>query len=240
MQNNENTNFACTDELFHAEKFLKNYNLDIVKQLNGESINAKVVLDFGAGIGTLSVLWEKLFNVKPDCLEIDNNQKNIISKRGYVCYSQIFDLKKKYDLIYSSNVFEHIEDDVSVMKILRSHLVSGGILSIYVPACRSIYGYFDEYAGHYRRYQRRELIDKLNEAGFQVLRCRFVDTIGYFFWLLIKLIGKRSDLDESQLVSNTSLTFYDRWVYPISRVIDKMGMQYLLGKNLLIIARNKK
>jgi SAM-dependent methyltransferase len=240
MQNNKNTNFGCTNELFHSAKFLENYNSDIVRQLCGDNKSSKNVLDFGAGIGTLSILWERLFNIKPDCLEIDDNQKNIITERGYQCYSRIGDLNKKYDLIYSSNVFEHIEDDVSVMKTLKSYLAPGGIISIYVPACRSLYSYFDEYAGHYRRYQRRELINKLNEAGFVVLQCRFVDVIGFFSWFYIKLVGKRIDLNESQLVSNKSLILYDRWIYPLSRIIDKIGMQYLFGKNLLIIAKNIK
>jgi hypothetical protein len=33
--------------------------------------------------------------------------------------------------------------------------------------------------------------------------------------------------------------FYDNWLYPVSRLLDRLGLRHLFGKNLLVVARKQ-
>jgi 2-polyprenyl-3-methyl-5-hydroxy-6-metoxy-1,4-benzoquinol methylase len=91
-------------------------------------------LDFGAGIGTLSKIWN--YSQKDsliDCLEPDPGQVRIINERGLKGVIQIRDTDK-YDYIFTSNVLEHIEDDKSALRFIFNHLNQNGKVGIFVPA----------------------------------------------------------------------------------------------------------
>ena len=68
----------------------------------------------------------------------------------------------------------------------------------------------------------------------QLLNYRYVDSIGFFAWLSLRLKGYG---DNNKLGSGNSLKIYDKVVYPISAVLDWLGFKYLFGKNLLVIAQ---
>ena len=39
------------------------------------------------------------------------------------------------------------------------------------------------------------------------------------------------------LGSKKSIKFYDKYIFPISKILDKLGFKHFIGKNLLIIAK---
>src|SRR5215475_9276066 len=78
-----------------------------------------------------------------------------------------------FDSVVCLNVLEHIEDDLFALAQMRDSLRPGGKLALLVPAHQFLYGAFDRAVGHYRRYERRELADKLEKAGFIVLEMKF-------------------------------------------------------------------
>ncbi len=47
----------------------------------------------------------------------------------------------------------------------------GGVLALSVPANPKLFGPSDEWAGHVRRYERRELLEACAAAGLTVIRC---------------------------------------------------------------------
>jgi hypothetical protein len=65
-------------------------------------------------------------------------------------------------------VLEHIKDDVKTLKIFNSWLKKDGILILSVPYRQDLWNYTDEIGGHYRRYSKTELFNKLNSANFKV------------------------------------------------------------------------
>ena len=50
----------------------------------------------------------------------------------------------------------------------------------------------------------------------------------------MKLIGYNS---ENGIGSVASMKFYDKWLFPVSKFLDLIGLKFLIGKNLIIIAR---
>ena len=231
VQSDSNLEYAGGDELWALEKYLVNYNQSLILKLVKNQKESLDVLEFGAGIGTLATLWNKVTGVKPDCLEIDPKQQSIIRERGFNCHDSIATIDKTFDVIYTSNVLEHIEDDLLTLKQLHSKLKDNGALVIYVPAFQMLYSELDEKIGHYRRYEKQDLLKKLNQSGFVVDSSYFSDSIGFFAWLYMKIKGYSDKKSTSE-----SMRFYDKFIFPLSEIFDAIGFKYLFGKNILIYA----
>jgi hypothetical protein len=232
FQTNEKIVFDCKDELLRGEAVLPNYNLHVINLLSKNYTKTTFSLDFGAGIGTLAQKFTSIKGNKPDCFEIDPTLCEILKSRGFNVLSSRNTVNKNYEYVYTSNVLEHIKDDIETLKWLNSIMAEGGILSIYVPAHNIIYSKFDNFAGHYRRYNYKDLNNKLTNSGFKVIEYRYVDSIGFFTWLLLKHVNITS---KSGVASSNSLAFYDKCIFPISLVFDRI-FKKLFGKNIYISA----
>jgi hypothetical protein len=239
-QTPENVKYSGHEELKATEEGLIGYSTDIVRQLSSKMNLAKrfnvkpEVLEFGAGSGFLADIWRSVNQVTPDCCEIDPDLIQTIREKGFTCFTSLNDLTRKYHGIYTSNVLEHIADDSNILQDLYHALTSAGVIGIYVPAFPMLFSEMDLAVGHFRRYRRKELISKVEAAGFIIESCTYSDSIGFFASIFLKLLGFKR---RSNLGSPKSLKFYDVWIYPISRLLDAVGFKYLLGKNLILVAR---
>ena len=227
--------YSGTELLAVGEQALANYNAWIVRQFvryfRRSDTTGKAVLDFGAGIGTLSVIFERDSGVRPFAVEQDMNQQATLRRRNVETYASLADLRRPMDFIYTSNVLEHIADDVATLVELRETLVEGGKVAIFVPAFESIWTTLDDHVGHHRRYTIAGLGEKLVAAGFEVESMKYCDSLGFLLAYLYKFIG-----DASGEPSGTSLKMFDRIVFPVSLVVDKATSR-LFGKNVLALAR---
>lgn len=77
-------------------------------------------------------------------------------------------LEGGFDLIMAFEVLEHIENDLLAFERIYLMLERGGVFLMSVPAYMSKWQKVDEWAGHYRRYEREELVEKLVATGFKV------------------------------------------------------------------------
>jgi SAM-dependent methyltransferase len=218
--------------LLAGERALKNYNTWIVSQFVRQyaALQATSVLDFGAGTGSLCVIFRKMTGVTPATLEIDRRQREILKTRGFDPFATIDDIPGRFDLIYTSNVLEHIEDDVDALKRLRDKLTPDGRIAIFVPAFNAIWTTLDDKVGHCRRYTKATLRAHLEAAGFTVEEMRYCDSIGFLLAALFKLIGSKSGEP-----SEFALTVFDRVLWPVSRAVDAVNPFF--GKNVLAVAR---
>ncbi|MFN0088229.1 MAG: class I SAM-dependent methyltransferase [Blastocatellia bacterium] len=103
-----------------------------------------------------------------------------------------------FDTVVCLNVLEHIENDQFALEQMRDVLEPGGKLALLVPAHRLLFGEFDRAVGHYRRYQRRELTEKLSRAGFVVRERKFFSMLAALPWLINGRLLKRDYLPSGQ------------------------------------------
>ena len=232
-QTKDNFIYSGVQELWLNEAYLQSYNKDIVRKLSLHFSVNQNALEFGAGLGTLSQLWQEHTGVRPSCVEVDPNLITILQERGFQCFASLDQASESYDLIYSSNVLEHIEDDQKALKEIYDKLKPGGVLALYLPAKKILFSTFDESLGHFRRYEGTEIIEKLIDSHYRVLSWEYSDSIGFFAWLYIKIFASKNRSNNS---NERRLQFYDRYLYPISSFIDSCGAKYFLGKNLLVYA----
>jgi SAM-dependent methyltransferase len=76
----------------------------------------------------------------------------------------------EFDVAGAFDVIEHIDDDSGVLRGLHQALKPGGSLVVTVPQHPGLWSDADEHAHHVRRYRRRELVERVEAAGFEVLR----------------------------------------------------------------------
>lgn len=77
---------------------------------------------------------------------------------------------EEFDVIGAFDVLEHIEEDEAVLVQMRSALRPGGGIILTVPQHRFLWSVVDEYSCHVRRYEAKELEDKLTRSGFSIER----------------------------------------------------------------------
>jgi SAM-dependent methyltransferase len=97
--------------------------------------------------------------------------------------------QKSFDLLCAFEVLEHIEDDRAALGTWAQWLRAGGRLLLSVPAHQRRWTAGDQWAGHYRRYERAQLLQLLDIAGFEVER---LECYGYPLANLSEKFGARA------------------------------------------------
>lgn len=238
FQNDRNRLYSGRDDLESAELTLENYNTNIAKLIYKKYFQYKHsapvgVLDFGAGTGFLTKKVQKYFGIEVVCVEIDPLLV-IGLKNSFQVIENLNELENHVDLVFSSNVLEHIEDDISKLREIFDILCSDGLFITYLPARMKLFSDLDKKVGHFRRYEILELRSKLLQTGFEVLEIRNVDSLGYLASKALQIFGYKMRLG---LGSRKSLSLYDKVVFPISALIDKLFFGKIPGKNILCVAR---
>ena len=213
------------------EPYLRNYNDHIVDLILSVHNNESKILDFGAGCGTLAKIVRRKTKNSPTCIELDEYLKSILIKIGFKVFDNIDKTKDQYDFIYSSNVLEHIYDDVKSLKQLESKLTKNGTLVLYLPAFQVLYSDLDRSVGHFRRYSKKRILKIASDAGFRIDKMFYVDSVGFFCSFMIKIFGWNTEFGVG---SKNSLKLYDKLIFPVSRFLDSLGFKYILGKNIFV------
>ena len=207
------------------------YNKFLVDAIIEHARPNQKVLDFGAGIGLFAtkVAAEGL---DVSCLEPDKNQAKVIESKGLRVVCGIDELSDgSIDYIYTLNVLEHIDNDSQTIHDLKRVLAPEGVLFVYVPAFQILFSSMDKKVGHFRRYRKDHLVRLLEDSGFTVVRAEYVDSLGFFASLLYRVIGSKTGS-----VNEKTLMLYDRFIFPISRLLDVMFKGFL-GKNVMVFCK---
>jgi SAM-dependent methyltransferase len=210
----------------------KNYNrylFDLILS-SGRATNDSLLVDFGAGSGTFAIPV-KAAGCRVICVETDPVLFANLAKRGLDVVSSLELIEDgSIDYLYSLNVLEHIEDDEAITQLWFQKLCPGGQLLVYVPAFQMLYSSMDRKVGHFRRYTKHKLIERLTHAGFEISEARYADSVGFLATLIFKVLDKgQGDVDLRML------RIYDRWVFPLSRLIDCVTYLFF-GKNVYVRA----
>lgn len=102
----------------------------------------------------------------------------------------------EFDVAGAFDVLEHIEEDEVVLGELARAVRPGGGLIITVPQHQWLWSAVDEYSHHRRRYSRRELVAKLERAGFTVRRVTSFVSILLPVMALSRIAKRRQTTEE--------------------------------------------
>ena len=118
------------------------------------------------------------------------------------------------DTVVCLNVLEHLEDDQQVLNNLAEVVPPGCRLVFLVPYNPRLFSEFDRQIGHFRRYRRRELEQKMENAGFEVERQFFFNKVGVLAWWVGNTLSGQKTITAWQLKLYNALT-------PVFRVLDR-------------------
>lgn len=165
------------------------------------SVKKGKVLDVGVGNGYLLSYFQKrgfetagyeydkelvaLLNSKDDTRWLNIKEGDITKLSG----------NAQYDVVVCTDVIEHIKDDQKAVKNLYSFVKPGGILVIGVPAFQFLFGKRDVMWGHYRRYSKSRLLNKVHNLKGKVMFTSYWNMLGFFGYFFFEKILRRTIYD---------------------------------------------
>jgi SAM-dependent methyltransferase len=144
----------------------------------------------------------------------------------------------EFDVIGAFDMLEHIHEDVNVLHQMFQATRPGGGVILTVPQHPFLWSALDDYSFHKRRYTRKELVQKVQCAGFEVIRLTSFVSFLLPAMLLSRIkIGRspESSLPEIEFNISRSLNSIFERVLGIERTLIKHGFSFPAGGSLLLI-----
>lgn len=192
-----------------------------------------VIIDVGCGTGINLATLGKFGKV----IGVDSSKKALqfTRKRGFKNLRQAKAEKlpfgdKSFDLVTALDVIEHIADDLKALKEFHRVLKSQGLLLITAPAYQFIWSEHDEALHHFRRYTASQLHQKLNRAGFRVVKRSYVITFTLPLILGYRLL--KGILSKGNLTPQTSYVILPKFLNNLLIFTLKLEGQLLKYINL--------
>ena len=231
----EEADSALEQTLEELDQHVPNYN-EWLRSLVLPASSGKII-ELGAGVGTFTLA---LLQTAAHVVAVEPSDRGSVALtnaiagdlRVTVVHGYITDAAAygPFDGAVLSNVLEHIEDDETVLRELYAAVRPGGYVAVYSPAFDLLMSDFDRSIGHVRRYRKRELRQRFERAGFDIVEARYVNLPGFFAWLLVARLLKQRPTDSALS------RFYDRFIVPPARWLESR-ISPPFGQSVLVIGR---
>ena len=129
----------------------------------GTGANLEMLANFGASEGV---------DVSDDALEFCR-AKGLKVHKGLAEKLPFAD--ESFDVVTALDVVEHLDDDVAGLKEMHRVLKTGGKTLIFVPAFMWLWGVQDDISNHRIRYTKRQIVERLEKAGFTIERATYAN-----------------------------------------------------------------
>jgi len=238
------------NELAHLEEsnfWFRVRNKLIVWALGKYSPDFSLFMEIGCGTGfVLSGILKKFPYAKLSGSEIFVAGLSFADKRlGVVDLMQMdarnIPFMDEFDVIGAFDVLEHIKEDELVLKQISNALKSNGVMLLTVPQHEWLWSSTDDYACHVRRYSACDLYEKINNAGFEIVRSTSFVSLLLPVMVASRLYRGRSrdnDVDVfSELRLNPILNFVFEKLLEIELAIIRFGMSFPFGGSRLVVAK---
>ena len=150
-----------------------------------------------------------------------------------------------FDCVVTSEVLEHLQDDVTAISELHRVLKPGGSLGVTVPSWwpeKINWMLSDEYhapksvGGHVRIYSATELKAKLRSAGLEVIDSHHAHALHSPYWWLKCAVGPRNN-DHSLVKKYREFLEWDIMTQPRSMQVAERALSPLMGKSFVVYSR---
>lgn len=96
----------------------------------------------------------------------------------FQCDANRLPFREEFDAVALFDVLEHLDDDEAAVRACAAAVRPGGVVMFTVPAFDVLWGIWDDWNGHRRRYRRSQMIRLLRRAGLSVAEARY-------FWAVL-------------------------------------------------------
>ncbi len=145
---------------------------------------------------------------------------------------------KSVGLIVAMDILEHLDNDIGGIRSFYQALRENGILILTVPAFRSLWGIQDEVTFHKRRYLRHEVVNKLQQEGFEITKSSYFNFFLFFPILLgrrlIRILGLK--VASENKINSPIINFVLKAIFSFEPYLLKY-VSFPFGVSILCIAR---
>lgn len=141
----------------------------------GTGANIKMLSQFGEAEGV---------DVSDDALEFCR-KKGLKVEKGTA--EELPYADESFDLTTALDVIEHLDDDVAGLKEMYRVTRKGGRSLIFVPAFMWLWGVQDDISHHRIRYTKKQIVDRLKAAGYEIERATYAN-----FTFFAPILGGRT------------------------------------------------
>jgi 2-polyprenyl-3-methyl-5-hydroxy-6-metoxy-1,4-benzoquinol methylase len=201
------------------------------------------IIEIGAGIGTFTQYLknkEKVFatDSAQNCIDVlrkrFHDQRNIaVEELDIISLPDLeFWNPREIDTVICLNVLEHIKEDMLALDNMITMSRPGANIILMVPAFKFAFGTIDKLDGHFRRYSRKELRNKMIQAGLIPLKITYFNSIGLAAWYYTNKIVKNSSTSESKV------RIYDKYIVPWLSLVERI-IKPPFGQSLIAIGKKR-
>ncbi len=192
---NKYTGISTLENMSQAE-FYNKWTFDKFKDyVRGD------ILEVGCGIGNFTLTlskYGKITAIDIDQSLVENLKKDksysINAGYGDIEKNDYFFQKKTFDTIICLNVLEHVQNDTKALGNMFKLLKKGGYLILLVPLYNFLFGEIDKSIGHFRRYNPKELVKRVQDLGYDIVSYRKLNLIGLIGWFITGKILKNKQI----------------------------------------------
>ncbi len=155
---------------------LASFLKQIIHELKSTRQNIRI-LDVGCGTGAniemLSAYGDaEGVDVSDDALEFCR-RKGLKVQKGLAETLPYED--ESFELTTALDVVEHLDDDIAGLKEMFRVTKHGGYSLIFVPAFMWLWGVQDDISNHRIRYTKKQIVDRLKTAGYEIERATYAN-----------------------------------------------------------------
>jgi SAM-dependent methyltransferase len=146
---------------------------------------------------------------------------------------------KKFDLIICLDVIEHIDDDKKSLEKIRDLLSENGVLILTVPALMFLWSKWDDLNHHKRRYNRKQLYDVMTQAGFQLNKISYYNSLLFLPIAAVRLLKNalNNDSDKSDTdMPSPPVNFILKGIFSLEKFLLKI-FNFPIGVSLIAVAK---
>ena len=135
------------------------------------------ILDVGCGTGAnLEMLAH--FGVA-EGVDVSDDALDFCRKKGLTVQKGLAETlpypDETFEITTALDVVEHLDDDIAGLKEMHRVTKTGGYALIFVPAFMWLWGVQDDISHHRIRYTRKQIVERIEKAGFRVDRASYAN-----------------------------------------------------------------
>jgi SAM-dependent methyltransferase len=238
--------FAPLSEVEVGNFWFEGRNRLIIHTLRKFAPNMHSFIEIGCGTGFVLTAISQFFphtrlvGAEYFAQGLDIAKSRVSNADFYLLDARDMPFQEEFDVVGLFDVIEHIKEDEQTLREVARTLKTNGLMIITVPQHQFLWSTADEYKNHERRYDRDDLIDKVERAGMEVLYTTSFVTFLLPIMLLSRVWQNRSTMPADRMKEFSMPPLINAIFNQLMRVetaLTKLGLQYRLGGSRLLIAR---
>jgi SAM-dependent methyltransferase len=206
----------------------------------------RLIVEIGCGTGYQLPIVKKWGRAKG--LDINASAVAIALKNGFD--AEIKDLEKDDiavdcpEAVCLFDVLEHIKNDDAAIKKIYAILKNRGFLFMTVPAYAFMFSGHDRAMAHFRRYDKKKLINELEAVGFKIIRSGYWNSLLFPAILSMRLFKnflsfflKKNTYQSEAVNLPLSVNYFLYLILHFENFLIGKGFRFLWGLSIFIVAK---